>query len=214
MYENCLIKYADILLDHAQIVSKELETKHKIEFNFDKIECRRILEKIVNRDSLKYCCIAGGYFTKLNGQTTSPDIYIYTGRYFYPSIDFLNSFLNEEYREKSFDQLGFIAPQGVMARKTIIFDNKEFFVNFSYVNFPKSTNHRIQLLGTYDLEPCKIIYLYAKNSFYCSEWFYKGGSMIAENHTPPDQFLQKYRQKGFHFEENVFLVETDLFKVL
>lgn len=89
----------------AQIVSKELETKHKVEFNFDKLACRSILENVVKRESLKYSCIAGGYFTKLNGQITSPDIYIYTGRSFYPSIDFLNSFLNEEFRSIQFDQL-------------------------------------------------------------------------------------------------------------
>lgn len=101
-----------------------------------------------------------------------------------------------------------------MARKIIKLGDKILFINFSYVNFPKSNNHRIQLLNTYDLEPCKIIYLYAKDSFYCSEWFYKGGSMIAEDHATSEEFLEKYRLKGFDFEDNIFFVETDVFKVL
>ncbi|RMZ96770.1 hypothetical protein BpHYR1_029345, partial [Brachionus plicatilis] len=35
------------------------------------------------------------------------------------------------------------------------------------------------------------------NRIYCSEWFAYGGSMIYDDRTPSDEFLEKYYQKGF-----------------
>lgn len=51
--------------------------KHKIQFNVDKNDFRSIIEQIVVKEKLKFSCICGGYFTKLNGNKTTPDLYIF-----------------------------------------------------------------------------------------------------------------------------------------
>lgn len=111
-----------------------------------------------------------------------------------------------------FIKKGTVAPQAVLAIKSILLaSGKQANVYFTYVNFPRSTNHRIQLVNTYDLECCKVIYIYSRNSFECSDWFKKGGNLISENRIPTHQFLDKYRQKGFQFENNFFKPESNYF---
>lgn len=83
-------------------------------------------------------------------------------------------------------------------------NKKNAYVYFTYVNFSRSNNHKIQLLNTYDLEPCKIMYYYGNNRIYCSEWFANGGNMIYDDRKPSEEFLKKYQQKGFQFENNFF----------
>lgn len=48
------------------------------------------------------------------------------------------------------------------------------------------------------------MYSYGNNRIYCSEWFAYGGSMVYDDRTPSDEFLEKYYQKGFRFEDNFF----------
>lgn len=78
------------------------------------------------------------------------------------------------------------------------------------MNFSKSPNHRIHLVNTYDLECCKVIYTYNKNLIECSDWFENGGNLISENRLPTNEFLDKYREKGFRFENNYFKPESNL----
>lgn len=89
-------------------------------------------------------------------------------------------------------------------------NDKQANVYFTYVNFTRSSNHRIQLVNTYDLECCKVIYTYQKNIIECSDWFLYGGNLISQNRIPTHQFLEKYRQKGFQFENNYFKPESNV----
>lgn len=60
-------------------------------------------------------------------------------------------------------------------------------------------------MNTYDLQPCKIMYEFAKNKFFCSEWFARGGNMVYDDRNPPEEFIQKYKAKGFVFENNCYV---------
>lgn len=51
------------------------------------------------------------------------------------------------------------------------------------------------LFDTFQLEPCKIAFREGK--FYFSDWFVRGGSIIAKGHEPSQEFLDKYFEKGF-----------------
>ncbi|CAF0807898.1 unnamed protein product [Brachionus calyciflorus] len=179
--------------------------KYKIEFNFDKSNLRSIIKEVVAKDKLNSSCICGGYFTKLKRAITTPDIYIFDDSKYLPEEEYLNSFLNEQFREFRFDQLGTTAPLGIFAKKKVIMnDKKEANVYFTYIPFPKTCQAKSELLNTYDLEPCRIMYSYSDNLFYCSVWFTSGGNMIAENRKPSKEFLDKYYDKGFCFQDNVF----------
>ena len=51
------------------------------------------------------------------------------------------------------------------------------------------------LLTMFQLEPCKMAYKDGK--FYFSDWFVRGGPIIAEGHEPSLELINKYLQKGF-----------------
>ncbi|RMZ95026.1 hypothetical protein BpHYR1_053672 [Brachionus plicatilis] len=194
----------------GSFISADFVDKYGIEFDFDKSNLKSIIEEVVVHDKLRFSCVCGGYFVKSNSRAKNTDIYLYSGSDYLATEQYLNSFLNEKYRNFDFHQLGTVAPQGIIAKKTVILpDGKQAIVYFSYINFPKSTNHRIQLLNTFDLEPCKIIYLYAKNMLLCSQWYLGGGSMISENHNPSLDFVENYKKKGFLFENNVFVPQRN-----
>ncbi|CAF0779622.1 unnamed protein product [Brachionus calyciflorus] len=180
--------------------------RYQIEFNFERSNLRSIIEEIVVAEKVNFSCICGGYFTKLNGQVTTPDIYIFTGSNYNPKEEFLNNFLNIQFRDFEFDQLGTVAPQGVLAKKKVTMQNgKSAYVYFTYVYFSRSDNHKIQLLDTCDIEPCKIMYSYSNDLLYCSGWFANGGNILYDNRTPSTEFLEKYYQKGFRFPNNIFI---------
>ncbi|CAF0715774.1 unnamed protein product [Brachionus calyciflorus] len=199
----------------VEAISDDLISKYQIQFHFDKANLRSILEEVVINEKLKFSCICGGYFTKFNGQITSADIYIFTSNNYVQSEAYLNMFLNENFRRFDFKQLGTVAPPGVLAIKKVVLANgKQAVIHFTSINFPRSKNHRVQLLNTYDLESCKIIYSYNKNCLECSDWFFKGGSLISENKLPTQEFLNKYRQKGFRFVNNFFKPESNIYQDL
>lgn len=89
------------------IISEDLidRKKYNIQFNLDKCDFRSIIEEIVVKEKLKFSCICGGYFTKLNGNKTTPDIYIFAGSNYNPKEEYLNTFLNDQFKKFKFDQL-------------------------------------------------------------------------------------------------------------
>ncbi|CAF0716827.1 unnamed protein product [Brachionus calyciflorus] len=199
----------------GSIISQDFISKYHVEFNLDKTRFKQIIEEIATKDKLSFTCIAGGFFTKLHGQATEPDVYIFPGDDYIPTEEYLNTFLNEHFRYFNFKDLGKVAPKGVLAIKCVILQNGEKAkIYFTNVNFTRSLNHRVQFLNTYDLEPCKIIYLYSKNSLECSDWYIKGGNMITEKRNLNREFLDKYIQKGFRFENNCFERESEKIKDL
>lgn len=76
------------------------------------------------------------------------------------------------------------------------------------MNFPNSSNQRTQLVNSYDLECCKIIYSYDKDIFECSDWFLKGGIVISKLRIPNQDLFEKFKKKGFNFENNCFKPES------
>lgn len=89
------------------IVSEDLidRKKYNIQFNLDKCDFRSVIEEIVVKEKLKFSCICGGYFTKLNGNKTTPDIYIFAGSNYNPKEEYLNTFLNDQFKKFKFEQL-------------------------------------------------------------------------------------------------------------
>ncbi|CAF1056668.1 unnamed protein product, partial [Brachionus calyciflorus] len=195
----------DCPLSPVYILADLLSTNHHIEFNLNKESVRSILEEVIPKKKLNYSSVCGGYFTKLNGQITSPDIYIFPSSNYIATEKFLNTFLKKKFRSSPFQQLETIAPIGIIARKSIILSNgQNAEIYFTHINFHRNDNTKIQLMNTYDLQPCRIMYEYAKNKFYCSEWFARGGKMIYDERNPSQEFIQKYKTKGFVFEDNVY----------
>ena len=90
-------------------------------------------------------------------------------------------------------------------------DGTNVFINFTHVNFPRSDNHKLQLMNTFDLEPCKIIYAYHNNRFFCGKWFENGGHIISDDRKPSVEFFNKYIQKGFNFPRNFFEPVTGIY---
>ena len=89
------------------MVSEDLSygRKYQIEFHVDRTDFRNILEEVVVKPKVKFACIAGGYFTKLNREITTPDIYVFTGSNYNPTENYLNQFLNEPFRRFEFEEL-------------------------------------------------------------------------------------------------------------
>ncbi|CAF0716831.1 unnamed protein product [Brachionus calyciflorus] len=194
----------------GQFISQDLITKYHVDFNFDKSYLKAIVEEVVVKEKLNFTCIAGGFFTKLNGNTSEPDIYIFPGGNYFPTEEYLNTFLNGEFKQINFRQLGTVSPQGILAIKDVTLKNgTKANVYFTYINFMRSQNHRVQLLNTYDLEPCKVIYFYENNLLECSRWFSEGGNMISEYRNPSMELINKYKNKGFRFYNNNFKTETN-----
>ncbi|RNA40571.1 hypothetical protein BpHYR1_004148 [Brachionus plicatilis] len=82
---------------------------------------------------------------------------IFTSSNYAPTETYLNMFLNEEFKQTPFKQLGTVAPKAILAVKSItLASGKQANVHYTYVNFPRSLNHLIQLVNTYDLDYAKL----------------------------------------------------------
>ena len=66
-------------------------------------------------------------------------------------------------------------------------------------------------MNTFDLEPCKIMYAYPNDQFFCGKWFQNRENFISEDRKPNAEFINKYVQKGFNFNKNVFKPVSDIF---
>lgn len=104
---------------------------------------------------------------------------------------------------------GKIAPGGVVAKKQIkLKNNQKVNIYFTHIPFPKNDFYKYELLDLFEIQPSKIMYYGGNKQFYLNNWFSIGGSLVPENKNPSQEFINKYKKKGFDFEGDYFVPKT------
>lgn len=198
-----------------------MRNNENIRLNLNKHKYSAILETFITPDNIKVAAIAGGCFTKKSKDTkTVYDIYVVTNHKDTKKsildgncsdkttiLNNINSMLINPVAHDAFIT-GDSYNQNVICQanqtKLVSWSNGsesmparlEDEINVKIYFTIQEINRIDSLLNMFQLEPCKMAFKGGK--FHFSEWFVRGGPIIAEGHEPRDDFVQKYLDRGFN----------------